>query len=96
MSDTAPETPGSAAQAAVTQIALGARPLPQTIADIEDAIGRAAGGELLDLTTEHDVIVKYVVPTAAVRGVKSSFRRDTELGWRIALRPRTASATKSE
>lgn len=96
MSDTASEAPGSADQPAVTEIALGSRPLPQTIADIEDAIGRAAGGELLDLTTEHDVIVKYVVPTAAVRGVKSSFRRDSELGWRIALRPRTAGAAKSE
>lgn len=95
MSDT-PEAAGSAEPIPVTEIALGARPLPQTIADIEDAIGRAAGGELLDLTTEHDVIVKYVVPTAAVRGVKSSFRRDADLGWRIALRPRTAGATKSE
>ncbi|MDA0301623.1 MAG: hypothetical protein O2822_03775 [Chloroflexi bacterium] len=96
MSNSAPQGSGSAEQPAVTEIALGARPLPQTISDIEDAIGRAAGGELLDLTTEHDVIVKYVVPTAAVRGVKSSFRRDAELGWRIALRPRTAGAAKSE
>lgn len=78
----------------VTEIGLGARTLPQSIADIEDAIVRAADGELLDLTTEHDVVVKYVVPTAAVRGVKSSFRRDGDRGWRIALRPRTAAAKR--
>ncbi|MDA1062584.1 MAG: hypothetical protein O2895_06730 [Chloroflexi bacterium] len=90
MSDAPAEEP------TVIQIALGARPLPQTIGDIESAIDRAAAGELLDLTTEYDVIVKYVVPTAAVRGVKSSFRRDAELGWRITLRPRTAGAAKSE
>ncbi len=89
-------TDAPAGEPIATQIPLGARPLPQTIADIEDAITRAAAGEALDLTTEHDVIVKYVVPTAAVRGVKSSFRRDAELGWRIALRPRTSSASKSE
>ncbi|MGE3858186.1 MAG: hypothetical protein AB7G21_14625 [Dehalococcoidia bacterium] len=89
MSDT-PNTPG-AEEPVVTEIALGDRKLPQTLADIEAAIDRAAAGESLDLTTEHDVIAKYVVPTAAVRGVKSSFRRDAELGWRIALRPRTAA-----
>lgn len=75
----------------VSEIALGARPLPQTVAEIEDAITRAGAGESLDLTTEHEVIVKYVVPTAAVRGVRSSFRRDPALGWRIALRPRTTT-----
>jgi len=94
VSDTPTGTPGDAEEPAVTEIALGARPLPQTIADIEDAIVRAAAGELVDLTTQHDVVVKYVVPTAAVRGVKSSFRRDAELGWRIALRPRTAGAAR--
>ncbi|MFA7249079.1 MAG: hypothetical protein WC273_05540 [Dehalococcoidia bacterium] len=88
-------TPAAGDQPSVTQIPLGARSLPQSLAAIEDAITRAAGGESLDLTTEHDVIAKYVVPTAAVRGVKSSFRRDPELGWRIALRPRAAVA-KSE
>jgi len=88
-------TDATPADSSATQIALGARTLPQTIAEIEDAIGRAAAGEPLDLTTEHDVVVKYVVPTAAVRGVKSSFRRDADLGWRITLRPK-AAATKSE
>ena len=80
----------------VTEIALGTRTLPQSIAEIEDAITRAVHGELLDLTTKHDVIVKYVVPTAAVRGVRSSFRRDVELGWRVTLRPRTAPVAKRE
>lgn len=88
MSDT-PSIP--AEDQPVVEIAFGDRKLPQTIADIEAAIDRAAAGEWLDLTTEHDVIAKYVVPTAAVRGVKSSFRRDAELGWRIALRPRSAA-----
>ena len=83
------------AEPSVTEIALGARTLPQSLADIEDAIVRAASGELLDLTTEHDVIVKYVLPTAAVRGVKSSFRKDARLGWRVTLRPRTASTPTS-
>lgn len=77
------------AEVTVTEIALGAQSLPQTLDTIEDAITRAAAGEALDLTTDHDVVVKYVVPTAAVRGVKSSFRRDGEASWRIALRPRS-------
>jgi hypothetical protein len=74
--------------AEATHVALGDRALPQTLAEIEAAIGRAVDGEALDLTTTHEVIVKYVVPTAAVRGVRASFRRDPDLGWRVALRPR--------
>lgn len=90
MTDTT-STPNPAEEQPIVEIALGDRKLPQTVAEIESAIDRAAAGEWLDLTTEHDVIAKYVVPTAAVRGVKSSFRRDAERGWRIALRPRTAA-----
>lgn len=78
----------------VTEIALGAQPLPTILDAVEDAIVRAAGGEALDLTTEHDVVVKYVVPTAAVRSVRAAFRKDGESGWRVTLRPR--SAPKSE
>ena len=85
-------TGASAEEPTVVEIALGERTLPQSIADIESAIDRAAAGEAIDLTTVHDVIAKYVVPTAAVRGVKSSFRRDADLGWRIALRPRAPRA----
>ena len=89
-------TDTEATEPVVTEIAFGGRTLAQTIADIEDAIVRAAAGESLDLTTEHDVIVKYVVPTAAVRGVKSSFRRDADRGWRVTLRPRAAFGTTSD
>ena len=86
------------AEQTVTEIALGAQPLPLTLDAIEDAIVRAAGGEAIDLTTEHDVVVKYVVPTAAVRRVRAAFRRDGEAAWRVTLRPRSAStdAPKSE
>jgi hypothetical protein len=91
VSDTSSSPAEQSAEQPVVEIAFGDRKLPQTIAEIEAAIDRAAAGEWLDLTTEHDVIAKYVVPTAAVRGVKSSFRRDAELGWRIALRPRSAA-----
>jgi len=69
-------------------IALGDRSLPDAFADVEAAIERAASGEALDLTTADELVVKYVVPTAAVRGVRSAFRRDAALGWRITLRPR--------
>jgi hypothetical protein len=77
-----------------TEVALGAQALPLTLDAIEDAIVRASGGEAIDLTTEHEVVVKYVVPTAAVRGVRAGYRRDGEGAWRITLRPR--SAPKSE
>lgn len=89
-------TDTEATEPVVTEIAFGGRTLPQTIADIEHAIVRAAAGESLDLTTERDVIVKYVVPTAAMRGVKSSFRRDADRGWRVTLRPRAAFGTTSD
>ncbi len=78
----------------VTEIALGAQPLPAILDAIEDAIVRAAGGEVLELTTEHDVVVKYVLPTAAMRSVRAAFRKDGESGWRLTLRPR--SLPKSE
>lgn len=71
-----------------TPIALGDRSLPDAFAEIEAAIDRAAAGESLDLTTSDDLVVKYVVPTAAVRGVRSAFKKDADLGWRVTLRPR--------
>lgn len=74
----------------VTEIALGGRTLPESFADLEGAIDRAARGEALDVTTSDDLVVKYVVPTAALRGVRSSFRRDDEAGWRVTLRPKGA------
>ena len=82
------------AEPTVTEIALGAQALPLTLDAIEDAIVRASGGEAIDLMTEHDVVVKYVVPSAAVRGVRAAFRKDGDSGWRVTLRPR--SAPKSE
>ena len=78
----------------VTEIAWDDQPLPALLEAIEDAIARAAAGESLDLTTTHDVVVKYVVPTAAVRGVKAAFRRDREDHWRITLRPRSPRAAE--
>jgi TusA-related sulfurtransferase len=80
-------------EATVPEIALGSRPLPETFAEVESAIERAAQGEALDVTTTDDLIVKYVVPTAALRGVRSSFRRDGEHGWRVTLRPKQQQLT---
>ncbi len=82
-------------QESVTSIALGERTLPDAFADVEGAIARAAEGEAVDLTTADDLIVKYVVPTAAVRGVRAAFKRDEVAGWRITLRPR-AGAPRAE
>lgn len=72
----------------VASIALGARSLPDAFAEVESAIERAVAGESLDLTTSDELTVKYVVPTAAVRGVRAAFKKDAELGWRVTLRPR--------
>ncbi len=74
-------------------IELGARPLPETLPLVSEAIERAVAGEAIDLTTRHEVVVKYVVPTAAVRGVKAGFRRDPHEGWRVELRPRARPAS---
>ncbi len=70
------------------EISLEGMSLPESLPVIEGAIVRAAAGEPIDLTTSDDVVVKYVVPTAAVRGVRSSFQRDEQHGWRVRLRPR--------
>ena len=75
-------------QAPVAVIELGARRLPETLPLVSDAIERTIAGEAIDLTTEQEVVVKYVVPTAALRGVKVGFRSDPQGGWRVELRPR--------
>lgn len=81
---------------AVTTIDMTGRPLPQTLPVITDAIERAVGGESLDLMTDDETAVKYMVPTAAVRGVKAAFRREPAGGWRVELRPRAPRPASEE
>lgn len=71
-----------------TQIDLTGQPLAAALPVITDAIERAIGGESVDLTTGDETAVKYIVPTAAVRGVRAGFRREPAGGWRVELRPR--------
>lgn len=73
-----------------TLIDLTGQPLPSALPVITDAIERAVGGEPIDLMTGDETAVKYVVPTAAVRGVKAAFRREPAGGWRVELRPRAS------
>lgn len=80
----------------VTQIDLTGQPLLAVLPVITDAIERAVGGESLDLTTGDETAVKYVVPTAAVRGVRAAFRREPAGGWRVELRPRTPRPAEGE
>ena len=79
----------------VTVVDLGARALVETLPLVTELIGRALAGEAIDLVTDQDLVVKYVVPTAAVEGAKASFRRRPEGGWRIELRPRARAARGS-
>ncbi len=72
----------------VTRIDLTGQPLLAALPAITDAIERAVGGESVDLTTGDETAVKYMVPTAAVRGVRAAFRREPAGGWRVELRPR--------
>lgn len=80
----------------VTQIDLTGQPLPAALPVITDAIERAVGGESVDLTTGDETAVKYMVPTAAVRGVRAAFRREPAGGWRVELRPRAPRPAGSE
>lgn len=80
----------------VTQIDLTGQPLPAALPAITDAIERAVGGESVDLTTGDETAVKYMVPTAAVRGVRAAFRRDPAGGWRVELRPRAPRPAGNE
>ena len=80
----------------VTRIDLTGQPLPAALPVIMDAIERAVGGESVDLTTGDETAVKYMVPTAAVRGVRAAFRREPAGGWRVELRPRAPWSAGSE
>ncbi|RJQ10423.1 MAG: hypothetical protein C4558_04775 [Dehalococcoidia bacterium] len=80
----------------MTQIDLTGQPLPAALPLITDAIERAVAGESVDLTTGDETAVKYMVPTAAVRGVKAAFRREPAGGWRVELRPRAPRPTEKE
>lgn len=71
----------------VEAIHLGSRALPDVIAEVDAAIERAVSGAAVDLVTALEVVAKYAVPAAAVRGARAGFRRDPGGGWRIELRP---------
>ena len=60
----------------VTRIDLNGQALVAALPTITDAIERAVGGESVDLMTGDETAVKYMVPTAAVRGVRAAFRRE--------------------
>lgn len=80
----------------VMRIDLTGQPLLAALPVISDAIERAVGGESVDLTTGDETAVKYMVPTAAVRGVRAAFRREPAGGWRVELRPRAPRPVESE
>ncbi|MBM4410389.1 MAG: hypothetical protein FJ037_03520 [Chloroflexi bacterium] len=83
-------------QPSVRQIDLTGQTLPVALPVITDAIERAVGGESFDLTTADETAVKYIVPTAAVRGVRAAFRREPAGGWRVELRPRAPRPRSEE
>lgn len=80
----------------VTRIDLTGQAILVALPAITDAIERAVGGESVDLTTGDETAVKYMVPTAAVRGVRAAFRREPAGGWRVELRPRASRPAGNE
>lgn len=62
----------------------------ELVPQAEAAIEAAVGGEAVTLLADNEVVVKYVTPTAATRGLRCRFGPPTDGVWRIDLAPREA------
>lgn len=64
--------------------------LPQA----EAAIAAAEAGESVLLLADTEVVVKYVTPTAATKGLRCRFGPPRDGVWRIELAPRAPRAPR--
>ena len=66
--------------------------LTQLLTHAEEVIAAASAGESVSVIADHEVVLNYLAPTAATKGLRCRFGPAKDGVWRIDVSPRRPRA----